>query len=58
MEKPDAEYWSNSFPQIAIQKGYHDTEHDNSTALTARQKLNPQPTDDPNDPVSDFLKAP
>lgn len=57
MEKPDAKYQDRSSPETLTPNGHHDMEYGNGTALTARQKLNPQPTDDPNDPVRNLIKA-
>jgi hypothetical protein len=57
MEKADFRHRDGSTAETLTLEENHKAEYANGTALTARQKLNPQPTDDPNDPVSKSASA-
>ena len=51
MEKDDYQYGDDASPEALSLKATHDAEVGAGAGLKARQLLNPQPTDDPNDPV-------
>ena len=58
MEKADYQYGDDASPEALSLKATHDAEVGAGAGLTARQLLNPQPTDDPNDPVSYVASEP
>ena len=58
MEKADVGSRNDSSPETLTVSGNLDVEDSNENALTERQMLNPQPTDDPNDPVSNTAEDP
>jgi hypothetical protein len=57
MEKADFRHRDGSTAETLTPEQNHQAKYANGIALTARQKLNPQPTDDPNDPVSNSALA-